>query len=200
MNPITRFDDFAPDAQAVRESVIRSQFSTETGPDGAPYTGICKFAVPHWFDCLSERLGRQIVPAISCFRLNLAGELPHSWVHSDGCCASYATVLYLNEPEQCFGGTAFWKHKYLGITQLPTKEELGEFAMPFYARMAEDWKRLDLWEQTEVVPMQFNRLITYPTSLFHSRFPFEGFGSGPKDGRLIWICFYDLGEERSKCA
>jgi len=192
MSDIIVCENFAWDASIVRESVISGGFSSRVGPDGATYTGISAFEVPQWFDRIGEVVGKKITPKLSCFRLNLEGEPPHSWVHSDDICAKYASVLYLNPPEQCKGGTAFWKHKYLHIDRLPKKEQLGNSSDSFYAQMTEDWKNLDLWEQIGMVPMQWNRFITYPTCLFHSRFPFEAFGKGPEDGRLIWICFYDM--------
>lgn len=188
-------ENFALDAESVRRGVIAGGFATQRGPDGGIYTGISQYPVPQWFDRLSELLEKKIVPRISCFRLNLAGELPHSWVHSDGICAQFATVLYLNPPQQCNGGTAFWKHKTLGLDRLPAAEELGaEGKDPeaFYAEMSTDWKNLPLWERIGFIAMKWNRLVTYPTCLFHSRYPFAGFGSGPSDGRLIWVCFYDL--------
>jgi uncharacterized protein DUF6445 len=195
MTPILHCDDFAPDLPAVRAAVIRGEFSTHTGPDGAEYTGINLHPVPQFYERISQLLGAKITPKLSCFRMNLAGEMPHSWVHSDDICAQFATVLYLNPPEQCQGGTAFWKHKTRGIDRLPSKAELaarGEDADAFYRLMDQEWKELQHWERVQFVPMKFNRFITYPTSLFHSRFPFEGFGHGPQDGRLIWICFYDV--------
>lgn len=192
MKPILTFDDFAADAKEIREAVISGQFSSQMGPDGATYTGISVHPVNHWPKRIAELLGKNIIPKLSCFRLNLAGELPHSWVHSDGICADFATVLYLNEEEQCKGGTAFWEHKELHIDSLPARSELGESADSFYKKMDKDWKDLSLWKQVRMISMKWNRLITYPTSLFHSRYPFSGFGKGPKDGRLIWICFYDI--------
>jgi uncharacterized protein DUF6445 len=194
MNPLV-FENFAADAATVRLDVINGKFETHKGPDGADYTGISLYSVPHWYEQIAFRLGKRIQPKLSCFRLNLAGELPHSWVHSDDICARYASVLYLNAPEQCKGGTAFWKHKTRGIDRLPSKAELtaqGEDADAFYKTMDREWKELQHWERTEFVSMRFNRFITYPTCFFHSRFPFEAFGTGPKDGRLIWICFYDV--------
>lgn len=198
MNSLLQFDIFAPDAAAVREAVISGDFSTQTGPDGAKYTGISTYPVPHWPARISEVLGKTIIPRLSCFRLNLAGELPHSWVHSDDICAQYASVLYLNHPPQCTGGTSFWRHAKLGLNYLPSRSELeseGEDADAFYRQMDRDWKDLSLWQQAQFVPMRWNRFITYRTCFFHSRYPFEGFGKGPEDGRLIWICFYDIADE-----
>ena len=195
MKNLIQKDDFAQDADAVRSFVISQGFTSEQGPDGAVYTGISKHQATQWFELISRLRGRKIVPKLSCFRINLAGELPHSWVHSDDICAKYASVLYLNPPEQCKGGTAFWRHKELMLDRLPAPEDLesvGTDPNTFYREMNDDWKRLEKWFQIGMVPMKWNRFITYPTSLFHSRFPFEGFGTGPQDGRLIWICFYDL--------
>jgi hypothetical protein len=188
-------ENFAADALAVREAVIAGSFSTEQGPDGAMYTGISEYPVPHWHERIGEVLGKRIVPRLSCFRLNLAGELPHSWVHSDDICAQFASVLYLNTPEQCVGGTAFWKHAALGMSYLLSREELAAHGMDadaFYKLMNREWKDAQAWQQVGFMPMIFNRFLTYPTCFFHSRYPWEGFGAGPQDGRLIWACFYDL--------
>lgn len=186
-----QFENFAQDIEQVRTAVVNGGFSTQQGPDGALYTGISLHPVPHWYERIAELIGAPITPRLSCFRLNLAGELPHSWVHSDDICATYASVLYCNLPEQCKGGTAFWRHKTRDLDHLPTRTELGIGADEFYRTMDREWKELEHWQQIGFVPMKFNRFITYPTCMFHSRFPFEGFGTGPKDGRLIWICFFD---------
>lgn len=198
MKEIQKFENFAEDAEQVRRAVIAGPFTNEIGPDGALYTGISTYPMGAWVKRIEQKIGKPIIPRLSCFRLNLAGELPHSWVHSDGICASYASVLYLNPAEQCAGGTAFWKHIPLGINKLPSRqmlEAIGIEADFFMRQMSYDWKKLDLWEKIDFVEMRWNRFITYPTSLFHSRYPFEGFGKNAEDGRLIWICFYDRADE-----
>lgn len=195
INGICQFEDFAPNASEVRKAVTAGPFATHQGPDGAMYTGISDCSVSDWPKLIEKAIGAEIDVKLSCFRINYAGEQPHSWVHSDDICAKYASVLYLNPPEQCNGGTAFWRHEGLGVDRLPTKEQLtkgGFHADWFYDMMTREWKELKWWKQVGFVPMKFNRFITYPTSLFHSRFPFEGFGTTPADGRLIWICFYDV--------
>lgn len=189
-------DNLHPDLLTIRNDVINSGFGTQQGPDGADYTGIAKMETPQsLIDALSAAVGRKIIPRLSCFRLNLAGEKPHSWIHSDDICAQYASVLYLNLPHQCQGGTAFWKHSGLGIDSMPSEPEIvacGYDPKWFYAMMLKEWKDLTYWQQSGFVGMKWNRLLTYPTSMFHSRYPFEPFGATPEDGRLIWVCFYDL--------
>jgi hypothetical protein len=142
--PIQLFDNFAPDALQVREAVIAGGFHDEQGPDGALYTGISGYPVPHWYERIAELIGQPIVPKLSCFRLNLAGELPHSFVHSDDICAKYASVLYLNKPEQCKGGTAFWSHPEWG-DHLFSDEELRARGLEYAAyhqMMTRKWKNL----------------------------------------------------------
>ncbi|MGI0034284.1 MAG: DUF6445 family protein [Nitrososphaera sp.] len=119
----------------------------------------------------------------SAFRLNYGGELPNNWVHADRGYGSLAAVLYLSLPEHCTGGTAFWRHRS-GIDRLPA--EAGD-----EHQAVRDFVRISRWRQTQVVPMAFNRLILYPTQLFHSRWPFQAFGTGPQDGRLIAVGFYE---------
>lgn len=188
-------DDFAPNALQIRREVVAGGFGTETGPDGLKYTGISERSYPELFALIAKTMGRPIIPRLACFRINYAGENPHSWIHSDDICAQFASVLYLNEPEQCQGGTAFWKHRGIGIDRMPNADALaraGYDAKWFCAMMQKEWCDLTWWEQRAMVEMKFNRFLTYPTSLFHSRHPFEGFGTVPEDGRLIWVCFYDL--------
>lgn len=192
---LLQFDDFAPDWSSVRSDLIAAgQFETYKGPDGFDYTGVCKWDVPHWHDHLADLLGCKIDVKLSGFRLNLAGELPHSWVHSDDICAQYAVVLYMNQPAQCRGGTAFWRHTGLNLDRLPDMAQMaanGNNVPWFLDMMSREWRCLDWWQQVGFVAMTPNRLITYPTYMFHSRYPFEGFGSGPEDGRMVWVCFYD---------
>ena len=195
MISLIQCDDFAPDAVSVRDAVISGEFKTVKGPDGGDYTGVQFREMDNWTERISYVVGRTIKPKLSGFRLNLKGELPHSWVHSDDICAEMASVLYLNPPNQCSGGTAFWKHVGFGIDSAPTSGEIiaaGFNPNWMYRTLSNDWKELDYWEMTNFCAMKWNRFITYPTKMFHSRYPFEAFGEGPKDGRLVWVCFFDF--------
>lgn len=194
MTDILKFDYFAPDAPGVRRAVVDGGFSTVQWVDGATYTGISQHQVPHWHDRIAELIGETVIPRVSFFRINFKGELPHKWVHSDTIGGEYAGVLYLNLPEQCQGGTAFWKHKRLGMDRLLPKEELAAMGIDpegFYDMMPHEWGKKEMWEQVAFVPMKWNRFVTYPSALFHSRFPHEAFGDTSEDGRLYWACFYD---------
>jgi hypothetical protein len=191
---LLQIDDFAEDFLQVRHDLIAANpFDTVTGPDGFDYTGVAAWDMPQWHDKLSDVLGKQISVKMSGFRMSLKGELPHSWIHSDDICAQYAVVMYMNLPEQCQGGTAFWRHTGLKIDRMPDFDRMPGLDVQWWlTTLNNDWRNLDWWEQAGFVAMKANRLITYPTSVFHSRYPFEGFGKGPEDGRLVWVCFYNV--------
>lgn len=189
-NAFLVFDNFAPDAAEVRETVKAGELKDFIGPHGEKYTNTSDFAVPHWHTLLEKAVGFPIQFLFGGFRMDLAKEFPFNFAHADVACGDYAALVYLNPPEQCKGGTAFFKHLASGRNRLPdemTEEE----------RLAieADWYKMDAWMPESMVGMKFNRLLVYPTAMYHSRFPHEGFGTGREDGRLIWVAFFNKANE-----
>lgn len=186
-------DDFTEEAKDIRDSVIKDGFKEEVGPDGFTYTGISKIEVPNLVNKVGDMVD-DFEMKMSFFRLNLKGEMPHSFVHSDEICADWAGLLYLNPEEQSKGGTAFWKHKIMRWDKLPSDEtvdDLGLTQEEFGTKLNEDWKNQDMWEMSGFMGMKFNRFLIYPTKMFHSRYPHEGFGDNADNGRLVWVCFFN---------
>lgn len=187
-------DDFMPDPEAIRRDVLASVFKTEKGPDGFLYSGISRYRDERIFERLAAAMENQIVVRMAFWRLDLAGEIPHSFCHADDNIAHFAALLYINTPEQCHGGTAFWKHQN-GETEMPSDEWLRDRDIDvdaFKQQMNADWKNPDCWEFHGFVGMAFNRCAIYPTARFHSRVPAEAFGTGPVDGRLVGVIFFDI--------
>ena len=186
-------DEFSSSAQETRNRVVSEGFREEVGPDGFNYTGINTGGDGELKNKVEELMG-DVTHKMSFFRQNLDGEMPHSYVHSDEICADWAGLLYLNTDEQAKGGTAFWKHKYMGWDRLPTDEEIAGMGVSqeeFGEQLTADWKDKALWEMSGFIGMKFNRFIVYPTKMFHSRYPHEGFGKEKEDGRLVWVCFFN---------
>ena len=97
--------------------------------------------------------------------------------------AMFATVLYLNPEENIQGGTSFFRHGATGLTNMekvhtPFKrtEEYWNFKewMYDFSDKAEDLIDNDtmlidgVWEEEHHVPMKFNRMIIYPSYMWHS--------------------------------
>lgn len=191
MTPVlTIVDNFLIRPDEMRELVLSQPFR-DIEHQGAVYKDVQPVEKYHVLPGLTDLFGREIKWYMGAWRRNSKGSQLHSLVHADNSCASMAAVLYLNPPEQCQGGTAFWKHKATGWESMPTEQQLKDAGMTL-EEIAADWHKEDAWEMTTLAGMRFNRLITYPTTMFHSRWPWEGFGDSPEDSRLIGAFFFDL--------
>ena len=132
--------------------------------------------------------------------------------HFDDFC-DYAGLVYLNSPEQCAGGTSFWRHRLSGLERasqvngasLPAllarfgvadekslvKRVLGEGEPE--AATGYPTGSTAMWELTEVVPMKFNRLVVYDSNLFHTpHFHEDRFGETLETRRLTQNLYFNL--------
>ena len=119
--------------------------------------------------------------------------------------AAYAAVLYLNPPDQCVGGTTFWKHRATGWDKCPTPAELKAAGYADYRAFGQRWlpplakdeefnlirqRRQDAWQAVIEVPMRCNRLIIYMGHFFHSIS--SVFGNETANGRLVQLFYFWL--------
>ena len=190
------YDNFLPNPLEVREDILSKGFPDVVSPvDGLTYRHIQVRPPQEFNHLLSEAVGRPVIQSHSLGRINYAGELPNNAIHSDDSYFDFAVVLYLNLPHQCKGGTAFWRNKRLDMVRNPTDAEIrmiGKSPRRFREQLNTEWNRPEAWEQFDVSEMEFNRAVIYSTRIFHSRFPFEAFGSDPHTGRLIWVSFFNI--------
>jgi hypothetical protein len=191
---VQAFENFLPDAQAYRESLLAQPFYDIRHSDGETYKHVSvrppEEIAPH----LEALLGKKVSVDLCLARVNYAGEMPNNAVHTDEAYSKYAYILYLTKPEDCRGGTAFWRHKKYGWLGFPTDQEIlrtGKSRKRICDMLREDMNRLDAWEQIHVEEMRFNKLICYPCAQWHSRWPFEAFGSDKSDARLINVGFFN---------
>jgi hypothetical protein len=205
MNPkIIVADNFFPANQV--ESIYsdlmeKAQFKDELLPDeGVTYPTICKEFQPENAGKLLALAHNSQKPAtinLSCYRLGLCGELDDSFCHADGIYSKWAAVVYLTKGTR-YGGTAFWTHVPTGLDEVPDKDLIsvaGFDSRSWHSFLDSECKNPQRWQLAGFSGMKFNRLVTYPTSMFHSRYPnniTEPFGSTKQDGRLVWVAFYDL--------
>lgn len=173
-------DGFLPDAAAARRHALAANFIDWQAHDGEVYKRVALTDVPGLSASLAFAAGPVDILGMG-YRLNFAGERPNAAVHSDIGWGTHAMVVYLSDG---IGGTAFWRHKETGAHRI----DPGELAL--LERVRGDWNNESAWDMRQLVPMRMNRAVIYESALFHSRFPFEAFGTGPEDGRLIAIAFF----------
>lgn len=126
-------------------------------------------------------------------RLTLASDKGRGKVHIDR--SHWSAILYLSRPEDCLGGTEFFRHRATGLDRFPlTREDLdqagfADFAEAHRVLIERDGTDNAAWDLTMSVPMRFNRLVMLRPWLFHTAGP--GFGTHAENGRLVYLLFFN---------
>ena len=179
------YDNFLDNPHSVRNRGLRAKYGNYLGKDGEMYKRVSDATIPEVVDALNTAMGRPVDLLGMGYRLNYAGELPNHAIHSDLGWGTYAAVVYLSDPpEGQTSGTAFWRH-HTGWDRCKKGEE------SVLVDVINDWDNKEAWTQTAFVPSVFNRAAIYRSELFHSRWPFTAYGTGPDDGRLIVVAFFN---------
>jgi len=130
------------------------------------------------------------------FRITLAGDEGIADIHIDD--SHWSGIYYLSLPEDCHGGTEFFRHIPTGTDRaltepddlrrlgVSTKDEANKI---FNEILLNESKDRSKWEQIMVVPMRFNRLILFRPWFWHTAGP--GFGDSIENGRLVYLLFFD---------
>lgn len=175
-----KIDHFLFDYDKILAHAKQSEFIDWTGQDGQMYRRICITEVPGLTAAIESVMGPVVMHGQG-YRLNFEGELPNAAIHSDVGWGTHALVLYLGSGKS---GTAFWRHKATGTERLPA----GNTSL--LGQVEGDWDDQEKWEIVDFAGMVHNRAIIYESELYHSRYPFEGFGTNIEDGRLIAVAFF----------
>ena len=124
-------------------------------------------------------------------RLTLASDDEPGRIHVDP--SFWSGILYLSRPEDCQGGTEFYRHLPTGTDEVPRMSEaVTAFGYTSSAEMSHQILERDggdrsKWEHTMTVPMRFNRLVLLRPWLWHTSGP--GFGDSIENGRLVYLMF-----------
>lgn len=189
-------DNFFDDPELERAKALVSEFK-DTEHNGMTYGGICQVQDDASFSKIQSALSLADASSKECFyRRYLPGQESVDFIHNDSLIGTFSAIAFLNSPEQCNGGLAFWRHKLLGWDQHPNAQQCTAMGLldkdPWFQRVFEDGHREELWEMTDYVPMKFNRCVVFYSPTFHSRYPKEAIGSEAADCRLIKTFFYKL--------
>ena len=192
-------DDFLPNPHELRERALKLNY-TLTGP----YPGLNsveKIAIPG-LDEIVSRLVYQPVRAPwtkdyshgSCrIALEKDNDGP-GLIHVDQ--SHWSGILYLSRPEDCRGGTEFYRHLPTCTDHLPlTQQELSASGYSSYDELTAQVLHKDAldrskWELATVVPMRFNRLVLQQPQYWHTAGP--GFGDSVENGRLVYLMRFFL--------
>lgn len=151
---------------------LRGRWRNLAAFDGQVYGRVQDTPIPGLHEAIEEVIGPCFILGQG-FRLNYAGELPNHAIHVDGGWGTHALVLYLSRGPDGNGrtGTAFWKYAGSDDPETHTDEP-------------------ELWEQTHLCQEEFGKAVIYPSSRYHSRWPFAAYGNTESTGRLIGVAFF----------
>lgn len=191
-------DDFLENPESIRKTALSLDYPEQAGP----YPGrnsVQRLDLPGLSDYVSHVTGEPLKPiepmeSHGKCRLTLASDPKQADIHVDS--AQWSGILYLSRPEDCRGGTRFFRHKRTNTDRAPINDI--EAQAMGYATVSEacndilgkDSRRLSAWEKTFEIPMRFNRLVLLRSWYWHTATP--GFGKGAEDGRLIQVMFFTL--------
>jgi len=187
-------DDFYKNPELVRDLALlipptvneRIQNSLPFGPDsgrlnafyrldhfGVVYDNLIRLAYPEltndiWEGSIIDSFTRATFMVNVMTSNNLPPRVPHI-DHLDN--RAFASLIYLNTPEECAGGTAFYS--FGGATtanEAPTTIDVEKKIPPdhFIASDVGDWKI------EKIAEMKFNRMLLYQQTVFHSAYIKEG--------------------------
>jgi len=189
-------DDFLEEPEAFRDAALKltyppqeGQFPGRNSLERINLSGlteeVCRLT--------GERLQPLSPPHSHCkCRITLAADVGKARVHIDP--GYWSGILYLSRPEDCSGGTEFFRHVPTGTDRAPVSaEELRALGYDSFDAMRMGLVEKDSlddskWERTMEVPMRFNRLVLLRPWLWHTAGP--GFGDSLENGRLIFVMFF----------
>ena len=189
-------DDFIDNPQALRQAALG--LSYPPGENMFPgRNSVERINLEGLAGQVSRLVGEPLAPmpptqAHAKCRITLGGDTGKAKVHVD--VAHWSGILYLSRPEDCRGGTEFFRH-------LPTNSDRTAYndaearAMGFPSAKEMTASILDRdstddskWEMTMQVPMRFNRLVLLRPWLWHTAG--EAFGDSMENGRLVYLMFF----------
>ena len=191
------YDGVYEDAQAIRSFALDKGFRDSDSGSYAGRNGTERNIEPSIVSLFSHLVGSKITIASSdafgVFRNSKKGEAAKTYIHTDP--VTWGGVIYLNEPDNCIGGTGFWRHKETGLEEFPWSDyaqygfkSVNEAWLKF---VVEDGNNQDLWDLVFVCPARFNRLVLFNSRLFHSHLPQQNFGETNQTARLVQVFFFE---------
>ena len=189
-------DNFCNDLERVKQSAFAAGFDTWRPNKGEVGSSVYE-GMGFWgnhalmLQALMRSMGGVVVPNSMFFRVTNEG-MEKAYIHSDRESGSHTCVCYLTDHAE-ESGTAFFRHKSTGLTEMPSFQEMRETGVMDELKADMVSRDPSKWEQLDYVRGVKNRALIFNAPLFHSRYPLEGIGNNFETGRLVWVShFYKI--------
>lgn len=189
-------DDFLDNAQALREAALRLTYPPQEGTFPGR-NSVERINIEGLAQQVSRLVGEPLeaMPPPQSHgksRITLAADKGKAKVHVDP--AHWSGILYLSRPQDCQGGTEFFRHRATNTDRAPYNDhEAAALGFTSAKGMVDEILKRDgtddsKWEMTHRVPMRFNRLLLLRPWLWHTAG--ENFGDTLENGRLVYLMFF----------
>jgi hypothetical protein len=191
-------DDFLSNAHELRDAALRLTYPEQDGAFPGR-NSLERIEVGGLAQKASELVREPLKPisppqSHAKFRITMAQDKGRARVHIDSG-AHWSGILYLSRPEDCRGGTEFFRHRRTNTDRAPINA--AERAALGYASSQEMYRDIieqdsnddSKWELTMRAPMRFNRLVLLRPWLWHTAG--EAFGDNMENGRLVYLMFFE---------
>ncbi len=189
-------DDFLDNANDLRNAALQLIY-----PEQSTYypgrNSVQRIDLQGLTEGISQLVGEPLKPALpreahaKC-RITLAKDVGTAKVHIDR--AHWSGILYLSRPEDCRGGTEFFRHRPSNSDRAPYDDREAQqwgyaSAKAMVTEAGEQTLDDSKWEHTMTIPMRFNRLVLLRPWLWHTAG--ENFGTTMENGRLVYLMFFE---------
>jgi hypothetical protein len=192
-------DNFYSHPNDVRNLALKAEYKDVTQLNYPGFQSIKTFSSQAVVQKFESILNRRLAvdptsKTFGKFRVMLEETGSRLKVHLDGFC-DWTGVLYLNPPEACEGGTAFYRHKRTGLEGPVSAEKIRELGFQNWDELEKsiiepDTLSAEAWEETMFVGMKYNRLVLFKgNELFHCHT--HSFGTDMTDGRMTQNFFFN---------
>ena len=121
---------------------------------------------------------------------------PHP--HNDNTTAAllgFTAVISLNTDDEAAGGTAFYRYRDLDLECCPLgsafHDTLARVCQPPNIEDGQSYFNREIdayWERLHLVPMRFNRLLVFPSNLWHGAWhPPGAFRQYPRINQVVFV-------------
>lgn len=189
-------DDFLPNVDELRDRALKLNYSVKGRFPGL--NSVEKVNIPNLEEMVSHLVYERVrAPWTQDFshgscRLALAKDDQPGRIHIDQ--SHWSGLLYLSLPEDCQGGTEFYRHLPTGTDHVPlTPKGLQMAGYSSYEELKTQILEKDAldrskWDHTMTVPMRFNRLVLLQPQYWHTSG--TSFGDTVENGRLVYLMFF----------
>jgi len=204
-DPLLVVDDFYSDPDAIRETALRLEYECPKhgnfpGKTAKVPEGISKTVLEKVTDYTEKYFQKSIgfklpldIESVECYyqsidtpweQVDECYKIPHVDYRFRKGLVTVPALIYLNKPQQCVGGTAFYKHIETNLFKIRSTQD---FHHVYKASPDSSWALHN------TVQMKYNRLVMYNGNMMHTAFIKPNyFGTSKEDCRLTQNIFLHM--------